>query len=72
MHKLFDCNPGTQRSALATFAQEGHEYSPGGERVIIRPDARRLKDDKPVDLRSLMKGKKLVRWCTLPVVRKLA
>ncbi|MBA3513957.1 MAG: TlpA family protein disulfide reductase [Pyrinomonadaceae bacterium] len=69
----------------ATHAQAGHEYSPLEEKVVgyrnwILKD---LKDDKPVDLRSLVQGKKLVMvvyftpWCgnwkhEAPVTAKLS
>ncbi|HZN06229.1 MAG TPA: TlpA disulfide reductase family protein [Pyrinomonadaceae bacterium] len=57
--------------SLAAYAQGGHEYSPLVEKTVdykewSLPD---LKTDKPVELRSLLKGKKLVMivyfapWC---------
>lgn len=68
----------------ATFAQEGHEYSPLVEKTVNYKSwtLKDLKDDKPVDLRSLVKGKKLVMvvyfapWCPnwrneAPVAAKL-
>src|SRR2546428_4029803 len=56
--------PGTQ-------AQAGHEYSPLVEKTVNYKNwtLNDLKDNKPVDLRSLMQGKKLVMvlyfapWC---------
>ena len=70
--------------SLAAYAQGGHEYSPLVEKTVdykewSLPD---LKTDKPVELRSLMKGKKLVMivyfapWCRnwkfeAPVAAKL-
>lgn len=52
-------------------AQAGHEYSPLVEKTVNYKDwtLNNIKDDKPVDLRSLVKGKKLVMivyfapWC---------
>ena len=68
----------------ATFAQEGHEYSPLVEKTVNYKNwtLKDLKDDKPVDLSSLVKGKKLVMvvyfapWCPnwrneAPVAAKL-
>ena len=70
--------------SVAAYAQGGHEYSPLVEKTVdykewSLPD---LKTDKPVELRSLMKGKKLVMivyfapWCRnwkfeAPVAAKL-
>lgn len=70
--------------SIAAYAQGGHEYSPLVEKTVdykewSLPD---LKTDKPVELRSLMKGKKLVMivyfapWCRnwkfeAPVAAKL-
>jgi len=70
--------------SLAAYAQGGHEYSPLVEKTVdykewSLPD---LKTDKPVELRSLLKGKKLVMivyfapWCRnwkfeAPVAAKL-
>lgn len=53
------------------LAQDGHEYSPAQEKTINYKEwtLTSLKDDKPVALRSLMQGKKLVMvlyfapWC---------
>lgn len=53
------------------LAQGGHEYAPLKEKVVNYKNwtLNSLKDDKPVDLRSLVKGKKLVMvvyfapWC---------
>jgi thiol-disulfide isomerase/thioredoxin len=55
----------------ATYAQDGHEYSPLVEKTVNYKTwtLKDLKDDKPVDLRSLVQGKKLVMvvyfapWC---------
>jgi len=55
----------------AARAQDGHEYSPLQEKTINYKEwtLNDLKDDKPVALRSLMQGKKLVMvlyfapWC---------
>ena len=55
----------------AARAQDGHEYSPIQEKTINYKEwtLNDLKDDKPVALRSLMQGKKLVMvlyfapWC---------
>jgi thiol-disulfide isomerase/thioredoxin len=76
-------------SALAfvpttTFAQDGHEYSPLVEKTVNYKTwtLNDLKDGKPVDLRSLVNGKKLVMlvyfapWCPnwrneAPVAAKL-
>src|SRR5688572_3199780 len=70
--------------SIAAYAQGGHEYSPLVEKTVdykewSLPD---LKTDKPVELRSLLKGKKLVMivyfapWCRnwkyeAPVAAKL-
>jgi thiol-disulfide isomerase/thioredoxin len=56
---------------LATYAQDGHEYSPLVEKTVNYKNwtLNDLKDNKPVDLRSLVQGKKLVMvvyfapWC---------
>jgi hypothetical protein len=56
---------------IAARAQTGHEYSPIQEKTVNYKNwtFKDLKDDKPVDLRSLMQGKKLVMvvyfapWC---------
>ena len=53
------------------LAQGGHEYAPLEEKVVNYKNwtLKSLKDDQPVDLRSLMKDKKLVMvvyfasWC---------
>lgn len=53
------------------FAQGGHEYSPLVEKTVNYKNwtYKSLKDDQPVDLRSLVQGKKLVMvvyfapWC---------
>lgn len=55
----------------AARAQAGHEYSPLVEKPVNYKNwtLKDLKDDKPVDLRSLVQGKKLVMvvyfapWC---------
>ncbi|HEV7683751.1 MAG TPA: TlpA disulfide reductase family protein [Pyrinomonadaceae bacterium] len=55
----------------ALFAQDGHEYSPLVEKTVNYKNwtLNDLKDNKPVDLRSLVAGKKLVMvvyfapWC---------
>ena len=55
----------------ATYAQDGHEYSPLVEKTVNYKNwtLNDLKDNKPVDLRSLVQGKKLVMvvyfapWC---------
>src|ERR1043166_3807746 len=57
--------------APAAFAQDGHEYSPLVEKTVNYKNwtLNDLKDNKPVDLRSLVQGKKLVMvvyfapWC---------
>jgi thiol-disulfide isomerase/thioredoxin len=56
---------------IATYAQDGHEYSPLVEKTISYKNwtLNDLKDNKPVDLRSLVQGKKLAMvvyfapWC---------
>lgn len=66
------------------FAQESHEYSPLVEKTVNYKNwtLNDLKDNKPVDLRSLVQGKKLVMvvyfapWCPnwrneAPVAAKL-
>ena len=53
------------------YAQDGHEYSPIVEKTVNYKNwtLNNLKDNKPVDLRSLVQGKKLVMvvyfapWC---------
>src|SRR6266508_2334929 len=58
-------------SSAAAFAQAGHEYSPLVEKTLNYKNwtLNDLKDNKPVDLRSLVQGKKLVMvvyfapWC---------
>ncbi|HEY0430547.1 MAG TPA: TlpA disulfide reductase family protein [Pyrinomonadaceae bacterium] len=68
----------------ATTAQNGHEYSPLVEKTVSYKNwtLNDLKDNKPVDLRSLVQGKKLVMvvyfapWCgnwrnEAPVAAKL-
>ncbi len=55
----------------ATYAQDGHEYSPLVEKTVNYKNwtLNDLKDNKPTDLRSLVQGKKLVMvvyfapWC---------
>ena len=55
----------------ATYAQGGHEYSPIVEKTVNYKNwtLNDLKDNKPIDLRSLVQGKKLVMvvyfapWC---------
>src|SRR2546430_4371794 len=67
-----------------TFAQGGHEYSPLVEKTVNYKDwtLKDIKDDKAVDVRSLVEGKKLVMvvyfapWCPnwhneAPVAAKL-
>ncbi|MDQ5844548.1 MAG: TlpA family protein disulfide reductase [Acidobacteriota bacterium] len=67
-----------------THAQGGHEYSPLVEKTVNYKNwtLNELKDNKPVDLRSLVQGKKLVMvvyfapWCAnwrheAPVAAKL-
>ena len=69
---------------VATYAQDGHEYSPLVEKTVNYKNwtLNDLKDNKPVDLRSLVQGKKLVMvvyfapWCPnwrneAPVAAKL-
>lgn len=56
---------------VATNAQDGHEYSPLVEKTVNYKNwtLNDLKDNKPVDLRSVVAGKKLVMvvyfapWC---------
>jgi thiol-disulfide isomerase/thioredoxin len=56
---------------IAAQAQDGHEYSPLVEKTVNYKNwtLNDLKDNKPVDLRSLVQGKKLVMlvyfapWC---------
>ncbi len=68
----------------AARAQDGHEYSPLVEKTVNYKNwtLNSLKDNKPVDLRSLVQGKKLVMvvyfapWCgnwrnEAPVAAKL-
>ncbi len=68
----------------AARAQDGHEYSPLVEKTVNYKNwtLNSLKDNKPVDLRSLVQGKKLVMvvyfapWCPnwrneAPVAAKL-
>ena len=58
-------------SPAATYAQDGHEYSPLVEKTVNYKNwtLNDLKDNKPVELRSLVQGKKLVMvvyfapWC---------
>ncbi len=55
----------------ATYAQDGHEYSPLVEKTVNYKNwtLNDIKDNKPVDLRSAMQGKKLMMlvyfapWC---------
>jgi thiol-disulfide isomerase/thioredoxin len=69
---------------IAAYAQDGHEYSPLVEKTVNYKNwtLNDLKDNKPVDLRSLVQGKKLVMvvyfapWCPnwrneAPVAAKL-
>ena len=69
---------------VAIYAQDGHEYSPLVEKTVNYKNwtLNDLKDNKPVDLRSLAQGKKLVMvvyfapWCgnwrnEAPVAAKL-
>jgi thiol-disulfide isomerase/thioredoxin len=71
-------------SPMAARAQAGHEYSPLVEKTVNYKTwtLNELKDNKPVDLRSLVQGKKLVMvvyfapWCgnwrhEAPVAAKL-
>lgn len=68
----------------AAWAQAGHEYSPLEEKTVGYKNwiLKDLKDDQPVDLRTLVQGKKLVMvvyfapWCgnwkhEAPVAAKL-
>lgn len=56
---------------IAARAQGGHEYSPLEEKTVNYTNwtLKDLKDDKPIDLRTLVQGKKLVMvvyfapWC---------
>ena len=56
---------------FATYAQDGHEYSPLVEKTVNYKNwtLNDLKENKPVDLRTLAAGKKLVMivyfapWC---------
>jgi thiol-disulfide isomerase/thioredoxin len=56
---------------VANYAQDGHEYSPLVEKTVNYKNwtLNSLKDNQPVDLRSLVQGKKLVMvvyfasWC---------
>jgi thiol-disulfide isomerase/thioredoxin len=58
-------------SPVATRAQGGHEYAPLQEKTVNYKDwtLKSLKDGKPVNLRSLVEGKRLVMvvyfapWC---------
>lgn len=58
-------------SPVATYAQDGHEYSPLVEKTVNYKNwtLTDLKDNKPIDLRSLVNGKKLAMvvyfapWC---------
>lgn len=58
-------------ATAATYAQDGHEYSPIVEKTVNYKNwtLNDLKDNKPVDLRTLVQGKKLVMvvyfapWC---------
>lgn len=67
-----------------TMAQDGHEYSPLVEKTVNYKNwtLKDIKDDKPVDLRSHVQGKKLVMvvyfapWCAnwrneAPIAAKL-
>lgn len=69
---------------IAVRAQDGHEYAPLLERTVNYKSwtLNNLKDNKPVDLRSLLQGKKLLLvvyfapWCAnwrneAPVAAKL-
>jgi thiol-disulfide isomerase/thioredoxin len=57
--------------ALGAYAQDGHEYSPAVEKTVNYKNwtLNDLKDNKPVDLRTAVAGKKLVMvvyfapWC---------
>jgi thiol-disulfide isomerase/thioredoxin len=57
--------------ALGAYAQDGHEYSPVVEKAVNYKNwtLNDLKDNKPVDLRTAVAGKKLVMvvyfapWC---------
>jgi len=74
----------TPAPSPSPLAQVGHEYSPLQEKTVNYKNwtLNDLKDNKPVDLRSLMQGKKLVMvvyfapWCPnwrneAPVAAKL-
>lgn len=71
-------------TTVSAFAQDGHEYSPLVEKTVNYKTwtLNDLKDGKPVDLRNLVQGKKLVMvvyfapWCPnwrneAPVAAKL-
>ena len=57
--------------ALGAYAQDGHEFSPVAEKTVNYKNwtLNDLKDNKPVDLRAAVAGKKLVMvvyfapWC---------
>jgi thiol-disulfide isomerase/thioredoxin len=72
MNKLFALIVfGLVLAPAAAYAQDGHEYSPLVEKTVNYRNwtLNDLKDNKPVDLRSLVQGKKLVMvvyfapWC---------
>jgi thiol-disulfide isomerase/thioredoxin len=74
----------TLATVAAASAQEGHEYAPLQEKTVNYKDwsLKGLKDEKPVDLRTLAQGKRLLMvvyfapWCPnwhneAPVATKL-
>jgi thiol-disulfide isomerase/thioredoxin len=71
MNKIFFLLIALAFVPTTTFAQEGHEYSPLVEKPLNYKSwtLKDIKDDKPVDLRTLAEGKKLVMvvyfapWC---------
>ncbi|HEV7796578.1 MAG TPA: TlpA disulfide reductase family protein [Pyrinomonadaceae bacterium] len=72
MNKLFALIVfATALASIAAYAQDGHEYSPLVEKTVNYRNwtLNDLKDNKPVDLRSLVQAKKLVMvvyfapWC---------
>jgi thiol-disulfide isomerase/thioredoxin len=71
-------------TSAAAMAQDGHEYAPLQEKTVNYKDwtLKSLKDEKPVDLRTLAQGKRLLMvvyfapWCPnwrneAPVATKL-
>jgi thiol-disulfide isomerase/thioredoxin len=71
MNKIFFLLIALAFVPTTTFAQDGHEYSPLVEKPLNYKNwtLKDIKDDKPVDLRTLAEGKKLVMvvyfapWC---------